>query len=96
MDFERRRKIAEGVAAVPGVGAALYAAIAYDQGSDPNGLLVAAFAHLAEWQASFLDGTYYPKLTMLLMALPLIAPPVAAVKLWFRRKATETSAAEPG
>jgi hypothetical protein len=76
----RIHKIAEGAAAVPGMAAALYAAIAYDQG-DTDGILVSTFAALADWQASFLDGSYYPKLTMLIMAIPLILPPLILVKL---------------
>ena len=81
----RLHKIAEGAAAVPGVGAALYAAIAYDQGTDTDGLLVSTFAAIADWQASFLDGSYYPKLTMLIMMIPMILPPLILVKLLLRR-----------
>jgi hypothetical protein len=80
----RIHKIAEFAAAAPGMAAALYAAIAYDQGAT-DGILVSTFAAIADWQAGFFDGSYYPKLAMLMMALPLMVPPLILVKLAFWR-----------
>jgi hypothetical protein len=90
IDSPRFRKFAEAAAAIPGVAAALYAAIAYDQGSDPEGLLVGAFSWLVDLQAGVLGGEYYPKLTILVLALPLILPPSIAVQIWLRSRSVDT------
>ena len=94
-ETQRSRQIAEGVAAAPGVGAALYGAIAYDQGNLGN-VFARMFSACVDLQVSIFGGdTYYPKLGILMMAVPLVLPPVIAVKLWVRRHTADASAAPP-
>lgn len=78
----RERKTAETIATVPGLLAALYAAIAFDQGWDQDGLLVRAFGWLCEQQSKVFDGGYYPKLSLLALILPLCGIPAAIVGRW--------------